>query len=54
MRVYGGIDPLTKRRITLVETIPPGPKAQTQAEKTLTRLLNQVDEKRQPPYVGHG
>ena len=48
MRVYGGIDPLTKRQIYLRETIPPGPKAEATAEKTLTRLQNQVDEKRHP------
>jgi integrase len=48
VRVYGGIDPLTKRQIYLRETIPPGPRAEATAEKTLTRLQNQVDEKRHP------
>ena len=48
VRVYGGTEPLTGREIRLVETIPDGPKAQAAAEKTLTRLLNQVDEKRHP------
>jgi len=46
VRVYGGTDPLTGREIRLVETIPPGPKAQSEAETTLTRLLAKVDEKR--------
>jgi len=46
--VYAGVDPLTKKQIYLQETIPPGPKAETAAEKTLTRLLNQIDEKRNP------
>ena len=48
MRVYGGVDPLSKKQIYLRETIPPGPKAQAEAEKALTRLLNQVDERRHP------
>jgi integrase len=48
VRVYGGSDPLTGREIRLVETIPAGPRAQTEAERTLTRLLNQIDEKRHP------
>ena len=46
--VYAGIDPLTKRRIYVRETIPAGSRAQAEAERALTRLLNQVDEKRQP------
>lgn len=41
-------EPLTGREIRLVETIPAGPKAQAEAEKTLTQLLNQVDEKLHP------
>jgi integrase len=46
--VYAGIDPLTKRRAYIRETVPASPKAQAEAEKALTRLLNQVDEKRHP------
>lgn len=46
--VYAGVDPLTKRRIYLKETVPAGPKAHAAAERMLTRLLNQVDEKRHP------
>jgi integrase len=48
VRVYAGADPVTGRRHDLVEVIPPGPKARRLAEEARTRLLNQVDEKRQP------
>ncbi len=46
--MYAGIDPVTKKRLYLKETIPKGDKADEQAERVLTRLLNQVDEKRNP------
>lgn len=46
--VYAGIDPVTKRRLYLKERTPAGPGAAKQAEKVRTRLLNQVDEKRNP------
>lgn len=48
VRVYAGMDAVTGRRRNLVELIPPGPKAARQAEAARTRLLNQVDEERQP------
>lgn len=48
VRVYAGVDPLTSKRIYLVETVPAGPEAGRQAEKARTRLLNQVDERRSP------
>ncbi len=48
VRVYAGIDPVSKKRHYLVETIPAGPKAVREAEKARTKLLNQVDEKRNP------
>jgi len=48
VRVYAGKDPVTGRRRDLVELIPPGPKAGRSAEAARTRLLNQVDEQRQP------
>jgi integrase len=51
VRVYAGIDPVTKRRHDLTEVVPAGPRAATLAEQTLTRLLNQVDEKRNPRTV---
>src|SRR3954451_7207285 len=48
VRVYAGIDPVSKKKHYLVETVPAGPKAAKEAEKVRTRLLNQVDEKRNP------
>ena len=48
MRVYAGIDPLTKKRNYLTEVVPAGPKAEAEAERVRTRLLNQVDERRNP------
>ena len=51
MRVYAGIDPVTKRRHDLTEVVQAGPRAATLAEQSLTRLLNQVDEKRNPRTV---
>lgn len=48
VRVYAGIDPVTRRRRTLVETIEPGAKAARLAEEARTRLLRQVDERLQP------
>src|SRR5262249_13674061 len=48
VRVYAGQDPVTKKRHYLVETIPAGPNAARVAEKARTRLLNQVDERRNP------
>lgn len=47
--VYAGIDPVTKRRHYLKETIPAAtPKIQDAADKVLRRLQVQVDERRQP------
>jgi integrase len=46
VRVYAGIDPVSKKKHYLVETVPVGPKAAREAEQVRTRLLNQVDEKR--------
>jgi integrase len=48
VKVYAGVDPLTGRRHYLRETIPAGPKADDDAEKVRTRLLNQLDEQRNP------
>jgi hypothetical protein len=48
VRVYAGTDPLTGTRHDLVEVIPPSPKAETLAEAARTRLLSQVDERRNP------
>jgi integrase len=54
--VYAGVDPLTGKRNYLTEVIPLGPAATREAEKAaraeakraLTRLLNQIDERRNP------
>jgi integrase len=53
--VYAGVDPISKRRHYLTETIPaPGPsraeqrEAEKLADKVLRRLLSEVDEKRNP------
>src|SRR5215210_3198015 len=48
VRVYSGMDPISKRRMYLTEVVPAGPKAGEQAEKVRTRLLHQVDQKRNP------
>jgi integrase len=48
VRVYAGVDPVTKKDLYLTAVIPPGPRQEKQAEKARTRLLSQVDEKRNP------
>lgn len=48
VRVYAGIDPLSGKRHYLTETVPAGPKAAKEAEKVRTRLLAEVDERRNP------
>jgi integrase len=48
IRVHVGRDPVSKRRLDLIEVVPPGPHAGAQAEKVRTRLLSQVDEQRNP------
>jgi integrase len=48
VRVYAGIDPVTKKRHNLIEVVPPGPKAWREAEKIRDRLLHEVAEKRNP------
>jgi len=48
VKVYAGYDPLTGRRHYLTEVVPAGPRAAGEAEKARTRLLHQVDERRNP------
>ena len=48
VKVYAGIDPLTSKRHYLTEVISPGPGADKEAKKARTRLINQVDEQRNP------
>jgi hypothetical protein len=46
VRVNAGIDPLSKKKHYLVDTVPAGPKAAKEAERRVPRLLSQVEEKR--------
>ena len=48
VQVYAGIDPISKQRHYLTETVPAGPRAAATAERVRTRLLQQVDERRAP------
>src|SRR5690349_18114340 len=48
VRVYAGLDPVSKKRHYLVDVVPAGPGAAKEAEKVRTRFLNQVDERRNP------
>ena len=48
VHVYAGLDPITKKRHYLKETVPAGPRAAATAEKVRTRLLKQVDDRRAP------
>ena len=45
---HAGIDPVSKKRNYLVETVPAGTTAARDAERVRTRLLNQLDERRNP------
>jgi LacI family xylobiose transport system transcriptional regulator len=44
--VYDGVDPVTKKRRYLVETVPAGPAAAHQAERVRARLLEEVKKRR--------
>lgn len=46
VKVYAGIDPISHQRHYLTETVPAGPHAAREAEKVRTRLLAQLDERR--------
>jgi integrase len=48
VRIYAGIDPVTKHRHYLTEIIPASAKAHEQAEVARTRLLNEINERRHP------
>jgi len=48
VKVYSGYDPVTGRRHYLTETVAAGHDAAKLAEKARTRLLGQVDERRNP------
>jgi integrase len=42
VRIYAGIDPVTRKRHVLSQLVPPGPNAAVEAEKARVRLLNQI------------
>jgi LacI family transcriptional regulator, xylobiose transport system transcriptional regulator len=44
VRVYAGMDPQTRKRRYLVETVPAGPGAQQRAEEVRARLLTEVQQ----------
>ena len=48
VRVFAGEDPVTRKRHYVSELVPPGPKARRQAERVLTKLLAEVQERRSP------
>jgi integrase len=48
VRVYAGVDPVTRRRHDLIEIIPAGPGAERRAEQARVRLLAEVQERRNP------
>ncbi|ONI77079.1 site-specific integrase [Actinosynnema sp. ALI-1.44] len=48
VKIYAGIDPISDRRHYLTETIPAGPNAADEAEKVRIRLINEVNERRNP------
>lgn len=48
VRVYAGVDPVSKRRHDLIEIVPPGPGAEKQARRIRDRLINEVEERRNP------
>jgi len=48
VKVYAGIDPISHRRHYLTETIPASPTAEKDAEKVRIRLVNEVNERRNP------
>jgi integrase len=48
VRVYAGVDPVTKKRHNLIEVVPAGPKAWREAEAVRERLLREIAEKRSP------
>ncbi|MGH3461961.1 MAG: hypothetical protein ACRDP9_10850 [Kribbellaceae bacterium] len=46
--MFAGSDPVSKKDLYLTEVVPPGPRQAREAEQARTRLLNQVDEQRNP------
>jgi hypothetical protein len=52
VRVYAGIDPLTKKRHYVTDVVPAGPKAAARAETVRTRLLSDVERAVQRQAIG--
>lgn len=48
VKLYAGTDPLSGRRHYLRETVPAGVNAEAEAEKVRIRLVNEVNERRNP------
>jgi integrase len=48
VKVYAGIDPVSRKKHFLTEIVPAGPQAKRAAERARTRLLAEVDERRNP------
>jgi integrase len=48
VKVYAGYDPVSGKRHYLDEVVRAGPRAAAEAEKVRTRLLHEVDERRNP------
>jgi integrase len=48
VKLYAGVDPISKDRVYLRETVPAGPDADKEAEKILVRFRNEVYERRHP------
>lgn len=48
VRIFAEKDPVSKKDLYLTEVVPPGRRQLREAEQARTRLLNQIDEKRNP------
>lgn len=48
VRVYAGVDPVTKRAHYLREVVPPGPKQDAEVRRVKNRLVSEVEERRNP------
>ncbi|WP_198667004.1 LacI family DNA-binding transcriptional regulator [Glycomyces dulcitolivorans] len=46
VRVYAGLDPVSKKRLYLTETVPGGPEAEAEAEQARNRLLGEAAERK--------
>jgi len=51
VRVYAGLDPLTKRRRELIEIVPAGPNVERDAEAVRVRFVHEINERKNPKRV---